>query len=765
MSETFSLKLTPNLLEVMPGQEVQALVEVENTGHILDVYSIEVAGLDSSWVNLSEGNFSVFPGNRATAVLSFRPPGVSNTIANTYEYSVEVSSQYFPGQRISIPGQLVVQPIYSFFHDLHPSRVTGAEGRFTNTISNTGNADLTFTIQGETPEGLCAFLVQPNPVTVPPQERLDVDILAKPTRRRWLGKNKTYNITLTVIPEQTPQVATFAATLEALPRLRLWHLALAALFLLLLLVLAYSGYWAAFEREDLTYLRQETWPVELKPFGAAQGVVFPILVHIRPKPRVAEASPLPLHLRVSVEWQDSGDVPLSLALILRDPAGNCWEHRHVARTAGPIQFPIFSGGTPCGRIEFNRLLLDHSDKPAKPARYAPLDVVVQEVLSGHGHVHIEPVDQYCVRKDGSVIFDGMRPRLAAAHGLTSDEKIDYWTLYVVNSNDMEGYEEPPQISIRLKASVLDKGRTEKDGNYELLVIAVPHPGTPVAASDETTCEIAWDDSAGLGTSGKLIEGFIYVMGLEFCHRSDPACQPEKDVPEYVPQGEGELHVLADLANPCLKLSQAQLDEADHGGAGPAMVCGDLLWEKGQDDTGNSAFVILRDPGGNCWASLESKTVAELDQPTPFAFEMEDALPCEEVLRDEVLWYLVNWFPTDADLPKAATYDSPVEPLVRLCGSDATTVESFLVFNSTTVIPEVHPHSYPTTTQGWHLFVINGSIYATDVSANHEYAPRVSLHVTGDERRRAILSDPASSGPELPSPVAPCSADNRDSSTG
>ena len=96
MSETISVNLTPNVLEVMPGQEVQASVEVENRGHILDVYSIEVYGLDSSWIQLSERSFSVFPGDTATALLSFRPPGVNSTTAMTYEFTVAITSQYFP---------------------------------------------------------------------------------------------------------------------------------------------------------------------------------------------------------------------------------------------------------------------------------------------------------------------------------------------------------------------------------------------------------------------------------------------------------------------------------------------------------------------------------------------------------------------------------------------------------------------------------------------------------------------------------------------
>ena len=765
MSEIISVNLTPNILEAMPGQEVQALIEVENRGHILDVYSIEVFDLDSSWIHLSAHRLSIFPGAAATALLSFRPPGVNDTTAMTYNFTVEITSQYFRGERVSKTGQLTVQPIYSFFHELRPTRVTGKEGRFIDTINNTGNAALNFAVHGETPDGLCEFLVEPLPITVPPQQSLEVQVLAKPTRRRWVGKNKTHNITFTITPEQTPKVATLAATLESLPRLRHWHYLLAAFLLLLLLVVAYTAYWAAVERQDLTYLRQETWPAQLETFGAAQGVVFPVLFYISPIEGVEEVEPLPLHLRTRVQWPDTGDVPLSLALILRDPQGNCWEHRHLARSAGLTQFPLFSGGTPCDSIEFDRMLLDHRDRPAKPAAYAPLDVIVPSAVADHGHVHTEPVDQYCVREDGSVIFDGKNPRLAAAHGLSSDVLIDYWTLYVINNNDQQEYEEDPQVTVSLKASVLDKGSTVRDKNYELEVIAVPQAGTPVAGSNASTCDIEWDGNSSVGTDGKLIEGVIYVKGLEFCDRSDPVCSPEGRKTEYVRQGKSELHILAGHADPCLEPSQPKPNETDQQRPVPAMVCGDVFWEKGQDDTGTSAFVILRDPRGNCWTSLEGQTIAEEDQATPFAFELDNAQPCEEVLRDEVLWYLVSWFPTDSDFPLAATYDRQVQPLVRLCRSDRGIGETALIFDTATVIPEVDPQSYPMATGGWHLFVINGSISATDVSAEHEFAPRVSLHVKGDHRWKATLKDPLHGEPELSSSLASCALAGEESSSG
>ena len=124
MSETFTLKLTSNSLEVMPGQEVQAIVQVENTGHILDVYIIQVSGVDPTWSRLSERTFPVYPGETTAVTIIFQPPEVSDTVARDYRFTVDVTSQNFPLERAFLCGDLIVRPVFSFFHDLHPTRET-----------------------------------------------------------------------------------------------------------------------------------------------------------------------------------------------------------------------------------------------------------------------------------------------------------------------------------------------------------------------------------------------------------------------------------------------------------------------------------------------------------------------------------------------------------------------------------------------------------------------------------------------------------------
>ena len=194
--------------------------------------------------------------------------------------------------------------------------MAGVVGYYTDSIHNTGNAELTFRLEGEDPEGFCEFSFDPHPATVPPNEELDVAITVKPGKRGLLGRPKTYRLTLTATPEQTPEVVTMSAQLDAIAILRGWYIPLAILCLLGLAVLAYTGFWAVFQKDDLTYLQKETWDEAPRPFQARHGVIYPFEFDLAlrdqsrastPTPAKAgepEVSPpVPVKIRGDVTWQ------------------------------------------------------------------------------------------------------------------------------------------------------------------------------------------------------------------------------------------------------------------------------------------------------------------------------------------------------------------------------------------------------------------------------------------------------------------------------
>lgn len=755
MSDTFKVTLNPESLQVEPGQEIQASIEVKNDGHILDVYSIGIAGLDAAWYQLSDSDFPVFPGEVFASTITITTPEGNESVAATYDFVARVTSENFPAEEAWATGAVTVGPLYTFFHDLHPEKVTATEGFFVATINNTGNAELDFNLQGEDPEGFCSFSFNPNPAKVAPQEVLDVGVTVLPTKRKLIGRPKTYNLTLTITPEQTPEVVTLSAQLEAPSKLRGRYIPGAILVLLLILVGAYSAYWATFEKERLTYLRSETWPIKEDPFRAIHGVLFPYVFELEPAEGIQATDPIPVKIRGEISWADTGETPPSLMVILRDPYGNCWGPRQLGRTSGPFQFPVFNGGIRCEAVDFGVSLLDRRQHQATAAKYAPLDLEVRDVLRSREHFHISPVVRYCVRDNGSVIFDGGTARVHLGRATSADGASGYWTLYISNPFTEMEYEDFPNVTVKLKASAPEKGTSEKDRNFELKLIGTPTQAEqwlPLAPTSRDTCAIEWDAEAKIPEEGDgLRQGIVYVKRLEFCRRPEPACTgPETEELASQTAAEHQLHPVLESHLGCLSQTERELSGGNGPVSVPQEICGEIIWDKGQGPTVTSVFVILRDTNGNCWTTLERQTVEGQDAATPFLFDTATGQLCSDILKESTLWYLLNWFPADSERPRAAGYDANVEPLVRLCRSENQSRSPDLLFDQSNAIPLRDEASYPLKTDGWDLFIINGNLSSDDVEA-----PKVTLKIKGDNKWRVTLKDPSSPNDARQSLVVTC----------
>ena len=211
--------MAPDNFRVEPGETAEVVVTVQNAAHVVDSFLFEVDGLDSSWFNLSVSNRSLMPQDEGTSTLTVSPPKSSTSIANTYPFTVKVTSRKDPTEETVVAGNLEVLPYYSYGLDLHPQRFSGSTGFYTLSITNTGNHELAFTLSGRDPEELCEFFFDQQP-RVPPGEKADVDLMVEPGQRPLRGRPKLYNFTVTATPDQAAvEPTTIPGGLEATPRI------------------------------------------------------------------------------------------------------------------------------------------------------------------------------------------------------------------------------------------------------------------------------------------------------------------------------------------------------------------------------------------------------------------------------------------------------------------------------------------------------------------------------------------------------------------
>ena len=221
-TDTVRVAANQESLQVNPGEQVETVITIQNLGVAVGVFSIEVEGLDPSWYWLSSSSISLFPGDSTTAGLTVSPPKFSGSLAQTYPFTVKVTSQRDESEQASVSLSLEVLPFYELLVDMTPQRVTGRRGIHTLTITNTGNTSLSFDIEGRDPESLCHFSFNPETPTVPPGEILSVEVTVD-GKRPLRGMPKVYQYNLTVAPREGALEPTVVlGELEVPPRLPAW---------------------------------------------------------------------------------------------------------------------------------------------------------------------------------------------------------------------------------------------------------------------------------------------------------------------------------------------------------------------------------------------------------------------------------------------------------------------------------------------------------------------------------------------------------------
>lgn len=698
MSELILVTLQPRRLQVKPGEELNASIEVQNHGRVVDSYSVEVLGLNAEWYQLPDANVSLFPGDSEAVRLTFRPPAGSAAVANSYDFTIRVSSSVAPAEVTNLNGSLEVEPSYGHHLNIRPEKITGVVGSYIFGIANTGNAELVFDLEGSDPEGFCRFTFQPFPPAVAPGEYAEVAVTVKPSRRPFLEPPRTYDLTIVAAPRQTTERPTFHAQLDALPWARKWYFPAALVMLAVLAVIIYTGLWVAVERDNFTYLRGEQWDDVTISEQLRHGLIYSFDFDLKPR-AAADKSLLPINLRGDVTWPASDEAPPTMAIILRDPFGNCWRPKLVDRSEVPFQFRMKESSR-CDSINYRQLLVNKTNP---------------DVLTPAEYISGDPLVWYCVRDvagdprvkflSGTQLQTPSNDTDSKANWLGEDDQ--HWTIYIVNPHPSTEW---PEVKIKLKATS-ENGGQKKDKYYTLSALeATP----PKSVSPSLQC--FWDNETDIPEGGRMEHGVVYTKTLEVTQR---------------PAGTGsEFSGAPDTTHP--KCFQEE-DESTISSAPGNWLCGDVTWEVEESDSGkitaNNVFIILRISEGEggkakCWSRFEAQTSTD-SEGTPFEFNLKRGRPCQQELTtpEQNLWNLMNW---TTFIP--SRYQG-VQPLVKFCAHE----NGQTLFGRSSAIPRMYEESWDqNNTLGMTLYIMNPSSFVEP--------PRVTVKLKGDKNWKIELKD-------------------------
>jgi hypothetical protein len=271
-SERIRASLSPTSFQAYPGgAPVEATLQLQNLGDIVDKFLVEVEGLDESWYSRSASSIALMPQATDQVQILLNPPKKKGVKSKSYPFAVTVRSQSTPEEATTVVAELEVQPAVEFKLSVHPYRVScRRKGTFKVTLANIGVSDASLYLDGtDLDEGLKFRFKNDNPEVLA-WKTIEVPAVARPKRGSMVGEKKRYDVTLTATTADGNS-QTVNAELHHNPFIGSWRpilrviravLVLAAVGVLVYFILHWGGGWRTLTSSPQTWVNQLVHTVE-----------------------------------------------------------------------------------------------------------------------------------------------------------------------------------------------------------------------------------------------------------------------------------------------------------------------------------------------------------------------------------------------------------------------------------------------------------------------------------------------------------------------
>lgn len=255
-----AVSIIGDALRVAPGSGVSFVVEVRNLGSVVDRYSCEIVGIDTSWSTVTPAALELFPERDAPSdgrarpdappsvgrfSVTIRPPRSPEARAGDWAIGAKVQSEHDPADRTVEETVVTVLPFGQLEADLVPSMTSGRLSAQTIvSVRNAGNRPKSFEASGSDKAKILDYAFEPPSVALGAGEDQPIKLRVRPKRAILLGQPATRLFTIdvhgdgpdtppaalsgtlsqrSIIPPSTPRV--LAALLAfAMAALALWGL-------------------------------------------------------------------------------------------------------------------------------------------------------------------------------------------------------------------------------------------------------------------------------------------------------------------------------------------------------------------------------------------------------------------------------------------------------------------------------------------------------------------------------------------------------------
>ncbi len=191
--------MEPSVLKVAAGVEIAgATLEIQNTGSIVDKFSLEIEGLPGNWYSFSSPSVALMPHAKEQVQVSFHPPKVPGVASGSYPFAVTLRSQSLPQDSASVTAQLEILPSVNYVVSVKPYRkLCRRKCTLQIQITNKDVSDALLFLDVTDIENGLRFQVENDSPVVPPWQTVDIPTTARPRRNPIIGDLKRYDVSVT----------------------------------------------------------------------------------------------------------------------------------------------------------------------------------------------------------------------------------------------------------------------------------------------------------------------------------------------------------------------------------------------------------------------------------------------------------------------------------------------------------------------------------------------------------------------------------------
>jgi hypothetical protein len=198
---TTSAHLDAAAVPVLPGEQARVVLEVRNSGTIVEAYTFEVLGAPAAWTVVEPAGLSLYPNTTGQVTLVASPPRDTTVPPGEMPLAVRVLPQERPETATVPEGTLQVLPYAEVTAELTP-QMTQARGRarFRVAVDNRGNHPVAVGFKGADRSQALDFKLPSAATEVAPGRAAFVQVPVRAKRRLWRGVAVPHAFQLTVTP-------------------------------------------------------------------------------------------------------------------------------------------------------------------------------------------------------------------------------------------------------------------------------------------------------------------------------------------------------------------------------------------------------------------------------------------------------------------------------------------------------------------------------------------------------------------------------------